>query len=118
MTEDRSLDDFLGGESDGDDESDGGAGSDGAETAETVDATGDSSSDSDSDSHDRADGTDAAGESAPPTTDSAAPSDSVDPAVGTYRWDPEGVACAACGETVNRLWLDDGEQVCEACKEW
>lgn len=77
MTEDRSIDDFLGGESDGDEGSDGENESDGAKTAETV-----------------------------------------DPAVGTYRWDPEGVACAACGETVNRLWLDDGEQVCEACKEW
>lgn len=42
----------------------------------------------------------------------------VEPAVGTYRWDPDGVACAACGETVERLWSDDGERVCEACKEW
>lgn len=52
----------------------------------------------------------------------AEPSDGADAdasaAVATYRWDPEGVDCAACGESAERLWNADGGFVCEACKEW
>lgn len=45
-------------------------------------------------------------------------SETADPAVATYRWDPDGVECAACGESVERLWNADEGFVCEACKEW
>lgn len=92
MTRDRSLDDFVGGESgerDGSDDADAGA-----EARTETEAN--------------------AGTKA----DAGAKAAEADAAVGTYRWAPDGVACAACGETVERLWLDDGEQVCEACKEW
>lgn len=44
--------------------------------------------------------------------------DAPSPAVATYRWDPEGVDCAACGESVERLWNADEGFVCESCKEW
>lgn len=79
MTEDRSLDDFVGGSSD---------------------ASGESGDDA----------------------DEASDPDAPEPAVATYRWDPDGVECAACGESVERLWTADadGERtfVCESCKEW
>ena len=96
MTENRSLDDLVGGGADGDDSTD--------ESADASDDAAPAVSESD-------DGPDTDADTAPTT-------ESVEPAVGTYRWDPEGVACADCGETVERLWLDDGGQVCEACKEW
>jgi hypothetical protein len=44
--------------------------------------------------------------------------DGVDPATSTYRWDPDGIECPSCGETVDRLWSQDGEHVCSDCKEW
>ena len=52
------------------------------------------------------------------TTDSAASSEAVDPAVTTYAWSPEGAACAECGEVVERRWTQDGHLVCGACKSW
>ncbi|MDS0294020.1 DUF7573 domain-containing protein [Halogeometricum luteum] len=109
MTRDRSLDDFVGGgegeESDGSDPTEGDDSK--ADSADRADGAGGDAGDDSGTTPDSA-----ATESAAPTTDA------VDPAVGTYRWDPDGVACAACGETVHRLWLDDGGQVCEECKEW
>lgn len=42
----------------------------------------------------------------------------VEPAVSTYAWDRDPVACAACGEPVEKRWRDDGELVCADCKEW
>ena len=52
-------------------------------------------------------------------------------ATATYRWAPDGAACAACEATVERLWLADvgeegtraavdrdAEYVCADCKEW
>lgn len=50
---------------------------------------------------------------------SATPSDgTVEPATTTSRWTSDGEPCSACGETVSRLWDDDGELRCRACKEW
>ncbi|MFC7044445.1 hypothetical protein ACFQH6_02610 [Halobacteriaceae archaeon GCM10025711] len=45
-------------------------------------------------------------------------SSSVAPAVSTYRWQPDGVACADCGATVQRLWRDGDDLVCDGCKDW
>lgn len=36
----------------------------------------------------------------------------------TYAWVPDGAACAACGERVERRYRDDGQLVCPSCKEW
>jgi len=36
----------------------------------------------------------------------------------TARWTPDGEACEDCGETVTRLWDDDGRRVCRSCKHW
>jgi hypothetical protein len=41
-----------------------------------------------------------------------------DPATPTVRWSPDGSPCAACGETVPRLWRADAAFVCADCKEW
>jgi len=41
-----------------------------------------------------------------------------EPEPATSGWTPDGAACEACGETVSRLWDDDGRQVCQSCKEW
>lgn len=40
------------------------------------------------------------------------------PALGTYRWDPDGAPCAACGERAERRWRDGDAYVCADCKEW
>ncbi|GCF13945.1 hypothetical protein Harman_18800 [Haloarcula mannanilytica] len=50
--------------------------------------------------------------------DDPADSDTVEPAVTTYAWSPEGAACAECGEVVERRWTQDGDLVCGACKCW
>jgi hypothetical protein len=127
VTENRSLDDFVGGDaatdgaSDGDDEA-----ADADESVEDADGppAGDESATDAADgpagneADEPAEG--AADESAEDTAEDAVTEDALDvsPAVATYRWDPAGVACPACGETVDRLWLDDGEQVCADCKAW
>jgi hypothetical protein len=43
---------------------------------------------------------------------------SASPAASTSRYEPDGTACAACGDVVERLWVADGDDVCEACKPW
>jgi len=44
--------------------------------------------------------------------------DAVAPATPTATWSPDGAACAACGDVVERRWRDDDELVCAGCKEW
>jgi hypothetical protein len=44
--------------------------------------------------------------------------EAVDPVEPTYRWDPAGGDCAACGSRVDRRWRDDGHWVCADCKAW
>jgi hypothetical protein len=117
VTENRSLDDFLGGDAATDGESDGDDGStDGDEPtggdASVEDADERAENAADASVEDAADGEE--------TDDSVdvAPAADVAPAVATYRWDPAGVACPVCSEPVDRLWLDGDEQVCADCKSW
>jgi len=42
----------------------------------------------------------------------------VEPAIPTYRWQPEGATCAACGATTEQQWRDDEGFVCADCKSW
>ncbi|WP_458186891.1 DUF7573 domain-containing protein [Haladaptatus sp. NG-WS-4] len=42
----------------------------------------------------------------------------IEPASATYAWTPGGVACANCGESVERRWRDEDGMVCVDCKEW
>ncbi|WP_435183234.1 DUF7573 domain-containing protein [Halobellus sp. EA9] len=109
MGRDRSLDEFVGGGSDGA-ESD----SDGDDRDASVDVDTDSESGSDPDL-DADDGSDADSDEA----DLPDPQD-VEPAAATYRWEPDGAECPACGATVERLWSgEDGKgQVCADCKDW
>jgi len=44
--------------------------------------------------------------------------DDTDPATATYRWQPDGAACAHCGATTERQWRDDDAFVCPDCKAW
>lgn len=44
--------------------------------------------------------------------------DDVDPATTTSAWASEGGRCERCGDTVRRLWEEDGAFVCPDCKEW
>ena len=54
-----------------------------------------------------------------PTTDNDEPTTTeADPATATYRWQPEGAACARCGTKTERQWRDDDEFVCPDCKVW
>ncbi|WP_136716717.1 DUF7573 domain-containing protein [Halorientalis salina] len=80
----------------------------------------------------RSDDTETPAEAEPDTTTSEADSEGdrddedagavdpgvVKPATSTYAWSGEAVACAACGEPVERRWRDDAGLVCRACKEW
>ncbi|RYJ14823.1 hypothetical protein ELS19_13240 [Halogeometricum borinquense] len=98
MTTDRSLDEFVGGDSSAESETDT------AQSAETNDEADENAPDSSVQTDTLEDGD----------------SGTVSPAVGTYRWDPDGVECPTCGEIVERLWLDEDTdaQVCADCKAW
>lgn len=89
MAEDYSLDEFAGGDADGDEESSAGDRETGGDSAD-------------------ADDVDAGGEA---TADA-------DPVTPTATWTTDGAACDRCGESVARRWFDDGALVCPACKEW
>lgn len=41
-----------------------------------------------------------------------------DTAVSTAQWSQSGESCSRCGTEGGRLWNDNGEFVCRACKEW
>ena len=135
MGRDRSLEEFLDGTSEGAaSETDG----EGPDRASRSDADSDPGVDSDPDP-DIESGSDADSE---PDTDSEPdpsadsepdpnadsepdaddtrlePSDGVEPAAVTYRWDPGGAGCAECGATVEQLWSGESGQVCAECKEW
>lgn len=127
--EDRSLDDFLD------------AGSDGAEASaddadvDVNDADADPG-DSDTDANDAAaapaDATDESADVAAEAVNDAAAAetgatdapetpaepDAVEPAASTYVRLPDGGACAACGETVERRWRGEQGLVCPDCKAW
>lgn len=107
------LDEFAGGSGAADDEEGESTADDRAEPdGENVEADGESV-DSDGESEQ---------ERASPDGDDGATAgrggESVAPAVSTYRWQPDGVACADCGETVRRLWRDGDDLVCDGCKDW
>lgn len=42
----------------------------------------------------------------------------VEPATPTYRFAPDGAACDACDEVVQKRWHDEGQFVCADCKAW
>lgn len=108
MGRDRSLDEFFS-RSDADGERDAEGGTDGAaDPADERDGSGEERG-----AHDSAATGAAPAEAAGETT-----SDAVEPAVATYRFDPGGAACAACGAPVEARWLDEGRVVCTDCKEW
>ena len=122
MARDRSLDEFLGGDSDGSAASDaeptGDAEAGEDSEADINDADPDASEESEADTNgadpDASEASGADTDPAPPTAGAA----DAEPAGVTYRWDPDGARCADCGATVERLWSGASEQVCEACKEW
>jgi hypothetical protein len=43
---------------------------------------------------------------------------SVDPATTTSQWAGDGVTCADCGGSVERVWESEAGLVCATCKEW
>ena len=60
-------------------------------------------------------------EAAEEPADDTAEESADEAALATARWDAEGAACSACGETVERRWRADEnstEFVCADCKEW
>lgn len=91
--EDTSLDEFV----DGDERED-----DAAEESEDNDETGGDTEQSDGDIAD--------GE--------RSPTGNSEPAVSTARWVGSNDSCAGCGAEGVRLWNEDGEFVCQGCKEW
>lgn len=118
MPRDSSLDDFLGGGStDSDepseqddestsDEKSSGAARTNAPDADTETAT-DANEDTDGDAEDQ-------GRAAEEQKDA----DSVEPAVSTFEFAPDGAECAICNAVVERRWRDEQGLVCPDCKEW
>ena len=107
MSEDASLDDFLGGES-----------SEQSEAADADTSTGDTEAadaDTSADDTEAADADTSTGDTEP-TDETTSPD--VEPATTTYAWSGEGAACGACGETVEQRWQQDGGLVCIDCKDW
>ncbi|XVH32547.1 DUF7573 domain-containing protein [Haloferacaceae archaeon DSL9] len=110
MADDASLDDFFG----ADDEAD-------ADADDAIDKGDEDDAIDKGDVDDANDERDVDGEDAPTGTASDAATErsaTPEPAVATYRWDPDGVRCGRCGETVERVWFDDGGYVCRDCKTW
>ena len=95
MTRDRSLDEFAGG-------------------GDATNATEEDPVDDNADGGERA----AAATQDDVASATKGDSDDTEPATATYRWDPDGVECPACGATVDRLWSSEAGQVCAECKEW
>ncbi|MFB6096848.1 MAG: hypothetical protein ABEJ74_05630 [Haloferacaceae archaeon] len=122
MTGDRTLDDFLGdaGASPEEDDEEAAGDEEGAAGIDDSDGEADGDDDADNgdldanDDDDVHDGDVAGNDDGEASTEPS----SVDPAVATYRWSPDGAVCEACGETVDRRWLDGESYVCAACKEW
>lgn len=51
--------------------------------------------------------------------DAEEPTLTVEEAVPTYDFSPNGAACESCGETVETRWQDpDAGMVCGECKRW
>jgi len=103
MERDRSLEEFVGdaAEESGADEPETESENGGAETE---------SGDDETEAHTETHSDDA--------DDTETHSDDVEPATATYRWDPDGVECPACGNVADRLWSQDGRHVCVDCKDW
>lgn len=100
MARDRSLDEFLGGESEEPEPRE----DDGPESQESGDP------------EDRSD----EGDTEDPEVEDDSDVDSVEPAAveATMAFSPEGADCAACGATVERRWQGESGLVCADCKEW
>ena len=41
-----------------------------------------------------------------------------EPAMVSYRWQPDGAVCTQCGESTQKQWFDSGAFVCPDCKSW
>ena len=93
MPEDRSLDEFAG--DDADDDEDVTPAEDDTDHV----ASDDGASDEDDDIH-------------------LVATDDIDPATTTSAWVSDGGGCEHCGDTVRRLWGEDGTLVCPDCTEW
>ncbi|MFW5903667.1 MAG: DUF7573 domain-containing protein [Halolamina sp.] len=92
MDDHRTLDEYLGDRT---------AGDDGRDEDRKIDASGDGEDSKIDESGDRG-GTEI----------------DVEPPRTTYRWTPEGVACPECGTIVERRWRDGEVFVCPDCKQW
>ena len=95
-----------------------------AEADAVTASAGDADPDPDVGDSDEADGSDGDDGSAGPVDDADGPADPVvdgepvDRPASTYRWSPDGAACATCGESVEERWRDGDDLVCAGCKEW
>jgi hypothetical protein len=71
---------------------------------------------------DERDESDDAAEAADADSDEDADASNPEPALSTYEWTPDGVACEECGTVVEKRWRNgdgSGETlVCADCKEW
>jgi len=117
--EDRSLDEFLDVDGDGEADPDGADSGDPAEPSRRDDAGG-SGEHSRSDTDDGGQAVERTGETDDGDSNELSASEADVPAEqpGISRYDPAGIECPVCAATVRRLWHDDDSLVCRNCKDW
>ena len=114
---DASLDEFLAGSGEGDEDSGSEADDEGRQGAATDEETAtDEGADPDA-------GTDAERDPDPGADGGAEPggeppAETVEPARSTFAWSPDGTRCAECGEPVEERWAGESGLVCGECKSW
>jgi hypothetical protein len=124
VTENRSLDEFVGSDSeDASDDSEVGESVE-AEESESVDGEESESVDGEeSESGDSADAEPVEASDDPATADNseelvALDPETVEPVEPTFSATPEERECARCGASVRARWRDEDGYVCGDCKEW
>ena len=115
MSEDRPLTDFA----DASEESaDGGQTTADSEEQAADDSEEQTTADSEAQAADDSEEQTAADSEHATAVDSASAIGDAEPATPTYRWQPDGAVCEACGVTTERQWHDDEGFVCPDCKSW
>ena len=99
MPDNRSLDEFLAGDSEGDEPEDAPA-----EPAEGTPASDEAAPEPE--------------EATPEPDAEAAEDEPVEPMAVTVVWSADGGVCEACGSSVEERWRDGDAMVCGDCKAW
>lgn len=110
VSEDATLSDFLGSDSESDVESD--ADTESGPSEPPIESDSDAKTDAESDAE-----TNVESEAETGAEDETGESPGAEPARSTYAWG-DGRICDECSAAVDRVWRDGETLVCGGCKEW